>query len=295
MIDLHMHSYYSDDGEYQPEELVKKCKEKGIQYMAVTDHNSVRAVGEGREAAQKEGIHFISGVEVDCTFKDRNFHVLGYGIDEQNPVFQKIEDNISVQSEEASVKMLEATRKLGFDVSESDMEKLTETMFWKNRWTGEMFAEVLLNKPEYRDHDLLLPYRPGGERSSNPYVNFYWDYYSQGKLCHVDITFPAMKEVISQIHESGGKAVLAHPGQNLRDHMELWEEIAVSGIDGVEAFSSYHTPEQALFFSHEAGEKQLFITCGSDFHGKTKPSISIRQHGYSGSWEELLKQLEGIL
>ena len=53
MIDLHMHSYYSDDGEYQPEELVKKCKEKGIQYMAVTDHNSVRAVGEGREAAQK--------------------------------------------------------------------------------------------------------------------------------------------------------------------------------------------------------------------------------------------------
>ena len=104
-----------------------------------------------------------------------------------------------------------------------------------------------------------------------------------------------MKEVISQIHESGGKAVLAHPGQNLRDHMELWEEIAVSGIDGVEAFSSYHTPEQALFFSHEAGEKQLFITCGSDFHGKTKPSISIRQHGYSGSFEELLKQLEGIL
>ena len=146
MIDLHMHSYYSDDGEYQPEELVKKCKEKGIQYMAVTDHNSVRAVGEGREAAQKEGIHFISGVEVDCTFKDRNFHVLGYGIDEQNPVFQKIEDNISVQSEEASVKMLEATRKLGFDVSESDMEKLTETMFWKNRWTGEMFAEVLQRK-----------------------------------------------------------------------------------------------------------------------------------------------------
>ena len=60
-------------------------------------------------------------------------------------------------------------------------------------------------------------------------------------------------------------------------------------------FSSYHTPEQALFFSHEAGERQLFITCGSDFHGKTKPSISIRQHGYSGSFEELLKQLEGIL
>lgn len=295
MIDLHMHSYYSDDGEYRPEELVKQCKENEIQYMAITDHNCVRAVSEGREAAKKEGIHFISGVEVDCTFKGRNFHVLGYGIDEQDPVFQRIEDNISEQSEEASVKMLEATRDLGFDVSESDMKKLTETMFWKNRWTGEMFAEVLLNKPEYKEHELLLPYRTGGERSSNPYVNFYWDYYSQGKPCHADIKFPSMEDIIRQIHESGGKAVLAHPGQNLKDHMELWKEIAALDIDGVEAFSSYHTPEQALFFCHEAGDKGLFITCGSDFHGKTKPSISMKQHGCTRSGEEILKQLDSIL
>ena len=68
MIDLHMHSYYSDDGEFQPEELVQKCKEEGIRYMAIADHNCVRAVEKGRKAAQKEGIHFISGVEIDCTW-----------------------------------------------------------------------------------------------------------------------------------------------------------------------------------------------------------------------------------
>lgn len=295
MIDLHMHSYYSDDGEFQPEELVQKCKEKGIRYMAIADHNCVRAVEEGRKAAQKEGIHFISGVEIDCTFQGVNLHVLGYGIDERDPAFQKIEDNISEQSGEASVKMLEGTRKLGFDVSEKDMEELTETMFWKNRWTGEMFAEVLLNKPEYKEHELLLPYRPGGNRSSNPYVNFYWDYYSQGKPCHVGIKFPSMEEVIAKIHESGGKAVLAHPGVNLKDHMELWKEIAVSGIDGVEAFSSYHSPEDAMFFSHEAGKYGLFVTCGSDYHGKTKPSICIGQHGCSHPEDEILPQLESIV
>ena len=169
--------------------------------MAIADHNCVRAVEKGRKAAQKEGIHFISGIEIDCTFQGVNLHVLGYGIDERDAAFQKIEDNISEQSSEASVKMLEGTRKLGFDVSEKDMEALTETMFWKNRWTGEMFAEVLLNKPEYKEHELLLPYRPGGDRSSNPYVNFYWDYYSQDKPCHVGIKFPSMEEVITQIHE----------------------------------------------------------------------------------------------
>lgn len=290
MIDLHMHSYYSDDGDFRPAGLVEKCKAKGIEHMAITDHNCVRAVSEGREAAKKAGIHFIPGVEIDCTFKGVNFHVLGYGIDEKDPAYQKIEDNISDQSEKASQKMLEETRKLGFDVSEKDMAALTETMFWKNRWTGEMFAEVLLGKPEYMEHELLLPYRPGGERSSNPYVNFYWDYYSQGKPCHAKINFPSMEEVIGLIHESGGKAVLAHPGQNLKDHMELWNEIAVLGIDGVEAFSSYHSPEQAEFFNREAGKHQLFVTCGSDYHGKTKPSISLLQHGCSLSAEEFLKQ-----
>ena len=109
MIDLHMHSYYSDDGEFQPEELVQKCKEKGIRYMAIADHNCVRAVEKGRKAAQKEGIHFISGIEIDCTFQGVNLHVLGYGIDERDAAFQKIEDNISEQSGEASVKMLEGT------------------------------------------------------------------------------------------------------------------------------------------------------------------------------------------
>ena len=79
-----------------------------------------------------------------------------------------------------------------------------------------MFAEVLLNKPEYKEHELLLPYRPGGDRSSNPYVNFYWDYYSQGKPCHVGIKFPSMEEVITEIHESGGKAVRGASGSELK-------------------------------------------------------------------------------
>lgn len=39
IIDLHMHSFYSDDGEYTPTQLVDMCHESGIQIMAITDHN----------------------------------------------------------------------------------------------------------------------------------------------------------------------------------------------------------------------------------------------------------------
>ena len=41
-LDLHMHSKYSDDGQYEPTELLKMCKAAGLDMMAIADHNSVR-------------------------------------------------------------------------------------------------------------------------------------------------------------------------------------------------------------------------------------------------------------
>lgn len=61
MIDLHMHSYYSDDGEFQPEELVQKCKEEGIRYMAIADHNCVRAVEKEERQPRKRGFILSQG------------------------------------------------------------------------------------------------------------------------------------------------------------------------------------------------------------------------------------------
>ena len=51
LMDLHMHSYYSDDGEFSPGELVRQCGMNGIRIMSIADHNSVRANEAGRQAA----------------------------------------------------------------------------------------------------------------------------------------------------------------------------------------------------------------------------------------------------
>ena len=48
-IDLHMHSNYSDDGEFTPKELADLCIERGVKYFAIADHNSVRGIEEGKE------------------------------------------------------------------------------------------------------------------------------------------------------------------------------------------------------------------------------------------------------
>lgn len=162
MIDLHMYTLYSSDGDFSPEELAAKCATAGIILMAIADHNTVAAIDEGIAAAKAHGIRYLTGIE--------------------------IENHIRDQDRQASYLMLEKTQTLGFDVKESDMQAMAAGRYWAETWTGEMFAEYLLAHPAYLEHPLLKPYRAGGERSSNPYVNFYWDYYSQGKPCHAPST-----------------------------------------------------------------------------------------------------------
>lgn len=295
MIDLHMHSSYSTDGELDPVELVELCGRQGVQLLSVTDHNSVRGNVQARAAAERKGLSYVSGIEIDCVLEGAGFHLLGYGIDEWDGGFARIEENIWQQSREASRTMLQKTQALGFSITEEELWALSKDSNWPEFWTGEMFAEVLLGRPEYLEHPMLQPYRAGGARSDNPYVNFYWDFYAQGKPCYVEVRYPGMEEAVDLIHQTHGRAVLAHPGMNLKGREELLEGIIGLGIDGIEAFSSYHSPRQAFGFFNEAREHGLFATCGSDFHGKTKPAVHLGGHGCLLSEEEMYRQVGRML
>ena len=273
-IDLHMHSMYSDDGEYTPTQLVDMCHEAGVKIMAIADHNWVKANEEAKKHADELGMTYIPAIEIDCTYKGVNLHVLGYGVDNQE-VFNQLGEDIEKQEIACSMKKLELTNALGFDLKKEQLDALSTN----GVYTGEMFGEALLNDSRYEDHELLKPYRQGGERSDNPYVNFYWDYYAQGKPCYTEIHFPTLEETIQLIHQHGGVALLAHPGNNLKGQFELFDEMVALGLDGVECFSSYHTSETNEYFYNKAKELNVLYTCGSDFHGKTKPSIHLGENG----------------
>lgn len=274
-MDLHMHSLYSEDGEFTPAQLVEQCAAQGITVMSITDHNSVRANSEAEVLAKQHRICYVPGIEIDCTFEGVGFHVLGYGIDYHSEDFAQIEKNVVTQMVNASAELLQKTRAMGFDITEDDVFAASRTAYRPEIWTGDIFAEVLLGKQEFAEHPLLAPYRPGGSRSDNPFVNFYWDYYSQGKPCHVKIECPPMREVIDIIHKNHGIAVLAHPGVNLKGREHLLEPLLKLPFDGIEAFSSYHTAEQAEYYREAAASRKILTTCGSDYHGKTKPSVHL--------------------
>lgn len=266
-----MHSKYSDDGEFTPTQLVEQCHEAGIRIMAIADHNSVKAIDEAKEAAVKLNIEYISAVEIDCTYKGINLHVLGYGIDYHDDDFIVLEENILNQELACSKEKVKLTNELGFEVDLTALDNLSDN----GVYTGEMFGEVLLNDPRYLEHPLLNPYRNGGSRSDNPYVNFYWDFYAQGKPCYTRIVYPSLQETIALIKKHGGIVVLAHPGNNLKGQFEIFDEMVELGVEGVEAFSNYHSSEAVEYF-YQAGKKHnILITCGSDYHGKTKPAIDL--------------------
>ena len=109
-IDLHMHSLYSDDGEFTPTQLVEMCHEAGVKIMAIADHNWVKAitrmddVSDVLKKAEELKIKYIPAIEIDCTYKGINLHVLGYGIDYTNPAFNQLGEDILKQELNCSLK-----------------------------------------------------------------------------------------------------------------------------------------------------------------------------------------------
>lgn len=289
-IDLHMHSNYSGDGEFLPKELIHLVKQAQLNYMSVTDHNTVRGVPEALALAEQAGIEIISGVELDCVYGGRNFHLLGYGFDHTRPVFTEIEQSILTQERAAGEEKIKLIQK-AIDIPLSADEVFADTK--DGIVTGELIAEILLQKENAKEYEVLLPYFAGGARSDNPYVNFYWDYFSQGKPAYVPIDFISLYEGIEVIHAAGGIAVLAHPGQNLQGDYLLLEQMVETGIDGIEAYSSYHGRGEGAMYDSFAKKHKLLITCGSDFHGKIKPSISLCGHRGEESMPRIIEALKG--
>lgn len=287
-IDLHMHSYYSDDGEFEPKQLIDLCLEKNIKYFSIADHNSVRGIKEAKEYCVGKNINIIPAIELDCTFNEINLHVLGYGIDCDKTVFYDIEDNIIKQEQFASKKRMKLVKELGIDFSDEVINSLSRN----GVVNGEMIAEATMKFDKNHENPLLMPYYENGSRSDNPYVNFYWDYCAQGKAAYAEVSFISLQEAINIIEESGGIPILAHPGNNIKENINLLEQIISCGIKGIEVYSSYHSKEQVEFYKKFSLKHKLLLTCGSDFHGKTKPSIVIGGTDCEGIEDKIISQLK---
>lgn len=285
-VDLHMHSNVSIDGELAPEELVRRCAAAGLSTVALTDHNSVRGVAQAKLASRLHGVQLISGIELDCSLGGQGLHLLGYGVDETRTVFADLEENILRQERHAGGLRIELIRKCGIQIDGAWLCSHANN----GVITGELIAEAALRDNENINNPLIEPYQPDGWRSDNPYLNFYWDYCAPGRPAYVPIRYITAEEAIRIIHACGGAAVLAHPGAGRGCGEKVVAKLEEMGLDGIEVYSNYHTAQQTVFYSKQAQSHGLLETCGSDFHGKTKPAILLGEPLCSNA-EELADML----
>lgn len=286
-IDLHIHSRVSDDGEYSPREIIAKCKLQGLKTIAITDHNSVRGVEEA--LAQADSLRVISGVELDCLYHGKNFHILGYGFDHSRKEFGEVEQDILRQEKNIAEEKIHLFRQFtGIPISADEVFAASEN----GVVTGEMIAELVLARKDAEQYDLLRSYLPGGMKSDMPNVRFYWDFFSEGKPAYVPVRYLALPDAVALIHGAGGIAVLAHPGQNFAGDDTLLPGIIAEKLDGIEVFSSYHNLATSEHYLDIALQNNLLVTCGSDFHGKHKPKISLGGHGAIWEDSQLLAGIE---
>lgn len=270
-LDLHIHSHHSADGELSVHEILDICRNQEMRTIAITDHNSIAGLEAAVTYGKQLGLEVIPGIEIDCVYQSVNLHLLGYYVDCHAKGFKELEEDLFTQEMDAFPIMIRNLREIGIMADGDEILKKADG----KAPCGELIAEVLLNGGDCRNNALLSLYLKGGSRSDMPYLNFYRDFFAQGKIAHVAMQYMPLEAAIELIKKSGGVPVIAHPGDNLKHSLELIDNIIAEGVMGIEVFSNYHSPEHVAYFLKKAEVHHALITCGSDFHGKNKPLIRI--------------------
>lgn len=244
--DMHTHTTFSD-GTLSPEELVEAAKAAGLNYIAITDHDTVEGICQLYEAGlyPAKGINIIPGIEFSAHHDKYPIHIIGYNIDIYNrELVDKLNEIVEGRWSRFSA-IIEKLQKLGYKIKEADVLQIADASVSISR---SHIAQALVKKgifPTIKDaFDIVL------EKGRPAYVGHY--------RMEPD-------EIISLIKRCGGTPVLAHP--KLIGDDELVEELLRSGIEGVEAYYPRHDAEDTVRYLAMADKYHLQVVGGSDFHG----------------------------
>jgi len=129
--DLHCHTTYSD-GSLTPSELVDRAVQRGVEVMALTDHDCTDGIPEALEAASRHpGFLLIPGIELSTDVPEDEVHVLGYFIDWESPAFQKRLHRLRDSRLSRGRAMLAKLRELGIELRWERVQEAARTLPWR--------------------------------------------------------------------------------------------------------------------------------------------------------------------
>lgn len=257
LCDLHTHTAASD-GQYAPAELVKLAKGRGLELLAVTDHDTIAGVEEAQQAGAALGLRVIRGVELSAR-EYSNFHILGYGFQTGDTELARLCEKLRAGRDERKYRIVDFLREKGLTIDLDEVEEVAG---------GEVIA---------RPHFAQALVRRGYVSTNREAFDRYLD---TPEFRRRVTRFKAdARTCVEAVKAAGGKVSLAHPYQmGLSDDEldALVGRLKGWGLDAIECYYPKYTPEQRAFYLHLAEKYQLHHTGGSDFHGeKVKPDIQL--------------------
>lgn len=269
MIDLHMHTKHSD-GTDNVIELLKKAEEKKLNYISITDHNTVDAydVLENINVSDYYSGKIIVGVELNTKVLNIPIEILGYNFDYK--LLKEKLPYIYISAEERNKiefsRLIEKCKKVGIEISDNDIANYDGKSF-TSKYIHQIITQDINNK-KFFDEDTF-----------NSSINFYRKYMSNPACpfyVEMDDIVPDFETASNLIKECGGKVFLPHMFEYKDNSNKILEFILDNyTIDGIECFYTTFSKEQSDFLLNICNEKKLLISGGSDYHGTFKPNVDL--------------------
>ena len=253
-FDLHTHTTASD-GTLTPAELVRLALDRGLEVLAVTDHDTVAGVAPAIEAAAGTGLRVLPGVELSALYSGGGLHLLGYGFDPGAGGLDVRLRALTMGREERARAILRLLAALGAPLSWDRVAALAEGAVGRPH-----IARALVAAGYARD-------------VSDAFARFI----GEGRPAYLPSGRLSVAEAVSLVREAGGEVALAHPLLPARplDLARLLPELRDAGLTGIEVYHAEHDAAATELLRRLADSQGLWWTGGSDFHGPSKPDAQL--------------------
>lgn len=245
--DLHCHTKLSD-GSLGIEDLITLAKKRGIEAIAITDHDCLAGTVRGKIIGDRFGVQVIPGVELSATDSKtgKKVHLLCYLSDAPDRLEGLCHRNSLARKKAAHYMMLQVAKR--YPVAAELIVKCA---------TGSTNI--------YKQHIMQALMECGFSRDI--YGEMYHKLFDKDSPESVLVTpkYPDIEEVLTAIHDAGGIAVLAHP--YFFDNLDSLPRLMENGLDGIEVWHPCATEEQQAELKKIATKNKLLMTGGTDFHG----------------------------
>lgn len=245
--DLHCHTRLSD-GTLGIEDIITLAKKKGVETIAITDHDCLAGTVRGKIIGARQGVQVIPGVELSATDEknNKNVHILCYLPDAPDMLEGLCKRNSLARKKASHFMMLQTAKR--FPIT---------TEFIMKCATGSTNL--------YKKHIMQALIECGYTDSFNGELyNSLFSKESENNILIVP-KYENVKDVIDTIHTAGGIAILAHPVKS--GCLDILDDFVEYGIDGIEIFHPSANEEQQAILKKYATKKKILATGGSDFHG----------------------------